>query len=145
MLRSSCSDLHGVNRNGQCLSRKISEGEKICSETLSIMDNQGGIEYFEWIDAVGTNSKDNFHNQFNRKIMCRQLHYLLKGNKQYLYNGEISQWPCLCEICKNAVFLVTVLNKKLHPECRLSLSVFELVSKFSCDDSIDKCMIRNAS
>ena len=145
MLRSSCSDLHGVNRNVQCLSRKISEGEKICSETLSIMDNQGGIEYFEWIDAVGTNSKDNFHNQFNRKITCRQLHYLLKGNKQYLYNGEISQWPCLCEICKNAVFLVTVLNKKLHPECRLSLSVFELVSKLSCDDSIDKCMIRNAS
>ena len=57
MLRSSCSDLHGVNRSGQCLSRKISEGEKTCSETLSIMDNQGGIEYFEWIDAVGIEFK----------------------------------------------------------------------------------------
>ena len=92
-----------------------------------------------------SNSKDNFHNQFNREIMCRQLYYLLKGNEQYVCNGEISQWPCLCEICKNAVFLVTALNKKLHPECQLSLSVYELVSKFSCDGSIDKCMIRNAS
>lgn len=108
----------------------------ITREVLNILSGSTLLE---------SNSKDNFHNQFNREIMCRQLHYLLKGNKQYLYNGEISQWPCLCEICKNAVFLVTALNKKLHPECRLSLSVFELVSKFSCDDSIDKCMIRNAS
>ena len=68
--------------------------------------------------------------------------YLLKGNKQYVYNCEISQWSCLCEIFQNVVFLITGLNKKLHPERRLSLSVYQLVSKFSCDDSIDKCMIR---
>ena len=108
----------------------------ITREVLNILSGSTLLE---------SNSKDNFHNQFNREIMCRQLYYLLKGNKQYVCNGKISQWPCLCEICKNAVFLVTALNKKLHPECRLSLSVFELVSKFSCDDSIDKCMIRNAS
>ena len=109
---------------------------QITREVLNILSGSTLLE---------SNSKDNFHNQFNREIMCRQLYYLLKGNKQYVCNGKISQWPCLCEICKNAVFLVTALNKKLHPECRLSLSVYELVSKFSCDGSIDKCMIRNAS
>ena len=46
----------------------------------------------------------------------------------------------MCDI--NAVLLVISLNKKLYPECRLPLLVFNLISKSSCDNCNDKGIIR---
>ena len=47
----------------------------------------------------------------------------------------------MCEICENAIFLVNGMNKKLFPECRLTVTVSELVAKFSCGGEAEDCIV----
>ena len=82
---------------------------------------------------------DTFELQFGKKLTFRQLYDLLKRNKQCIFNRKIPQWSCLYEICENAIFLANGLNKKLFPECRLPVTIYELVGKFSCTDD-ENCM-----
>ena len=82
---------------------------------------------------------DTFELQFGKKLTFRQQYDLFKRNKQYIFNRKIPQWSCLCEICENAIFLANGLNKKLFPECRLPVTIHELVGKFSCTDD-ENCM-----
>ena len=82
---------------------------------------------------------DNFCFKFRKDIKFRQLYDLLKRYKQYIFNPKIPQWPCLCEICENALFLVDGLNKKLYSESRLPTTINKLVVRFSCDN-VKKCI-----
>ena len=68
------------------------------------------------------------------------LYGFLKSHKQYVYNQNIPQWSCLCEICENVVLLVAGLNKRLPRDQRLPSSPHDLVERFSCNSSNEGCM-----
>ena len=77
--------------------------------------------------------------RFGKELTFRQFYDLLKRHKQYIFNRKIPQWSCLCEICENAIFLVSGINKKLFPESHMPETIHELIATFTCDDHED-CM-----
>lgn len=52
----------------------------------------------------------NFEESFSRKIKFHELYRFLKSHKEYVYNKDIPQSSCLCEICENAVFVAIEQN-----------------------------------
>ena len=74
------------------------------------------------------------------RVSLGKRYDLIKCNKQCLSDREIPQWSCPCDICKNVIFLANDIKKKLFPDCRLSVIVHELVTKFSCLDT-ENCMV----
>ena len=114
--------------------KKFGQKRYLLWSIRDIMDLINGSKIVE-SDSV----MDTFELQFGKKLTFRQLYDLFKRNKQYIFNRKIAQWSCLCEICENAIFLVNGLNKKLFPECRLPVTIHELVGKFSCTDD-ENCM-----
>ena len=87
---------------------------------------------------------DTFEAQFGKKITFCELYDLFKHKKQHIFNRKIPQWSCLYEICETALFLTNGMNKNLFPECRLLVTIHELVVKFSCSN-IEHCMIGECS
>ena len=48
---------------------------------------------------------------FGKKIKFHQLYEYIKSNREYVYNRDIPQSSCLCEICENVCFVAKTLNK----------------------------------
>ena len=54
-----------------------------------------------------------FSNAFGCPLKFALLYDVLKLNKEYVFNIDIPQWPCLCELCENVTLLATGVNKVL--------------------------------
>ena len=57
-------------------------------------------------------NESSFGFSFSKKIKFNQLYEYIKSNSEYVYNRDIPQSTCLCEICKNICFVAKALNKK---------------------------------
>ena len=79
------------------------------------------------IEEVG---EDSFSNAFDRPLKCALLYDVLKLHKEYVFNRDIPQWSCLCELCENVTLLATGVNKVLKD--KLPTSPHDIVEKFSC-------------
>ena len=55
-----------------------------------------------------------FEFSFGKKIKFHQVYEYIKINREYVYNRDIPQLPCLCEICENVCFVAKALNKKIR-------------------------------
>ena len=87
---------------------------------------------------------DTFCFEFDKGLTFRQLYGFFKYHKQYVYNKNIPQSSCLCEVCENVVLLSKGINKALiSDEKALPTNPHELVEKFSCDSSSRICMFEN--
>ena len=60
---------------------------------------------------------------------------IIEANKHYIYNKNIPHATCLCEICKNAIFLTQSLNKNPPKELNLPSNPHDIVEKFLCDSN----------
>ena len=56
---------------------------------------------------------DSFSNAFGRPLKFALLYDVLKLHKEYIFNRDIPQWFCLCELCENVTLLSTGVNKVL--------------------------------
>ena len=72
---------------------------------------------------------DSFSNAFGRPLKFALLYDVLKLHKEYVFNRDIPQWSCLCELCENVTFLATDVNKVLKD--KLPTSPHDIVEKFS--------------
>ena len=79
------------------------------------------------IEEAGGNS---FSNDFGRPWKFALLFDVLKLHKEYVFNRDIHQWFCLCELCENVTVLATGVNKVLKD--KLPTSPHDIVEKFSC-------------
>ena len=79
---------------------------------------------------------DSFSNAFGRPLKFALL-YVLKLHKEYVFNEDIPQWSCLCELCENVTLLATGVNKVLKD--KLPTLPHDIVGKFSCS-STRHCM-----
>ena len=86
------------------------------------------------IEEAGGNS---FSNAFGRPLKFALLYDVLKLRKECVFNREIPQLSCLCELCENVTLLATGVNKVLKD--KLPTSPHDIVEKFSCS-STRHCM-----
>ena len=76
---------------------------------------------------------DSFSNAFGRPLKFALLYDVLKLHKEYVFNRDIPQWSCLCELCENVTLLATGVNKVLKD--KLPTSPHDIVEKFSCSST----------
>ena len=71
------------------------------------------------------------------KVVFRPLCGFIRSQSQLVYNKDISQYSCLCEICENVVFTFKSLwrNEQVLPN-----NPNYLVQQFSCNSSSRTCM-----
>ena len=73
---------------------------------------------------------DSFSNAFGRPLKFALLYDVLKLHKEYVFNRDIPQWFCLCELCENVTLLATGVKKVLKD--KFPTSPHDIVEKFSC-------------
>ena len=80
---------------------------------------------------------ESFNRKFSKEITFRQLYGFIKSQPQLVYNKDIPQSSCLCEICENALYVSKSLSRNGHI---LPSNPHDLVEQFSCDSSSRSCM-----
>lgn len=85
-----------------------------------------------------TESGESFQARFSKKISFRQMYEFVKSHREFVFNKDIPQSSCLCEICENIVYLANSLFKNLGEE--LPTNPHALVEKFACDSGVPACM-----
>ena len=81
---------------------------------------------------------ESFSSRFSKNITFRQLYGFVKSQPQLIYNRDISQSSCLCEICENIVYIAkTLLKQNGHA---LPQNPHDLVGQFACNSMSRKCM-----
>ena len=63
------------------------------------------------------------------------MHKYIKSNREYVYNRDIPQSSCLCEICGNVCFVAKPLNKKFKGCNMVPTDLHSLAEKYTCDSS----------
>ena len=82
---------------------------------------------------------DSFEEIFDKRLTFRQLYNFVKSRKYFVFNRDIPQASCLCEICENIVYLAKSIDAKLKSTPHQS-NAHSLVETYSCDSSLESCM-----
>ena len=81
---------------------------------------------------------DSFCDIFEKKLTFRQLYHFIKSRKQFVYNRDIPQASCLCEICENMVYLAKSIASRV--KMNYHANPHSLVETYSCDTASENCM-----
>ena len=81
---------------------------------------------------------NDFPKIFEKELTFRQLNKFPKQHKEFVFNKDIPQTSCLCEICENLTFLAKSISSKVN--IPIETNVHSLVEVFSCDSSSKECM-----
>ncbi|XP_066916722.1 uncharacterized protein [Clytia hemisphaerica] len=75
-------------------------------------------------------NENSFQDMFGKKLSFARLYNFFKVHKQYVWNRDIAESSCLCEVCENACLLAKGVNKSL--KLKLPTNPHDLVEKYSC-------------
>ena len=64
-------------------------------------------------------------------------------HKELVYNSDIPQSSCLCEVCENASLLANGINPSLKSSDKLLSTPPNLVEIHTCDSTSNGCMLGN--
>ena len=86
---------------------------------------------------------ETYRDSFGYELSFTSLYGFIKAHKQFVFNRDIPECSCLCEVCENAFLLAKELSKRF----RLSLPTnpHNLVEENACDSSSASCMTRECS
>ena len=81
---------------------------------------------------------DSFLKVFDKQLTFRQLYAFLKCRKELVFNRDIPQSSCLCEICEN----ILLLAKEITSSAKIALAnnVQSLIEDFLCNAQSTECM-----
>ena len=85
-------------------------------------------------------SESSFEFSIGKKIKFYQLHEYINSNRENVYNRDIPQSSCLCEICQNIWFVAKNLNKKIKSCNMVPTDPHSLAEKYTCVSSSRTCM-----
>lgn len=88
------------------------------------------------VSGIGVND-NSFAEKFDEKLSLSQLYSFLKAKKQFVWNKNIPEVSCLCEVCENACLFAKGINKQL--KLSLPTNPHSLVEENSCS-SCESCM-----
>lgn len=78
-----------------------------------------------------------FEEQFSKPITFRQLYEFIKEHPEFVYNKDIPQSGCLCEICENTVYIAKALAQRFN---EIPTNPHDIVETYSCESSNRECM-----
>ena len=78
-------------------------------------------------------NESSFEFSFGKEIEFHQLYEYIKRNREYVYNRDILQSSCLCEICENVCFVAKALNKKIKSCSIVPMDPHSLAEKYTCE------------
>jgi len=81
-------------------------------------------------ELEGAPNETSFFGRFSKVLSFGRLYNFFKVHKQYIWNRDIPESSCLCEICENACLLAKGINKYL--KLKLPTTPHDLVERFSC-------------
>ena len=81
---------------------------------------------------------DSFCDIFEKKLTFRQLYHFIKSRKQFVYNRDIPQASCLCEICENMVYRAKSIASRV--KMNYHANPHSLVEMYSFDTASENCM-----
>ena len=73
---------------------------------------------------------ETFKRSFDKVLKFRQIYELTKCHREYVYNKGIPQSTCLCDICKDSIYLVKGINAKLSKAEQLPTNPNNSVEKY---------------
>ena len=85
-------------------------------------------------------NESSFEFSVGKKIKFHQLCEYIKSNREYVFNRDIPQSSCLCEICENVCFVAKALNKKIKGCNMVPTDPHSLAEVYTCDSSARTCM-----
>lgn len=77
---------------------------------------------------------------FEKPLSFSLLYNFIKSYKQFIYNQNIPQGSCLCEVCENSCLLAKGINRYIKG-VKLPTNPHDLVEDNCCDSSVDDCML----
>ena len=81
-------------------------------------------------ELEGVPNETSFNGRFDKVLSFERLYHFFKVHKQYVWNRDIPESSCLCEICENACLLAKGINK--HLKLKLPKTPHDLVERFLC-------------
>ena len=81
--------------------------------------------------------KESFKEKFGEPLTFTKFYQFIKKKKQFIFQQDILDTLCLCEICENATLVAKAIRKekKGHPA-----TPHDLCDKYSCDSSNANCI-----
>ena len=76
------------------------------------------LEMVNGCSLVVEDGFDSFCDIFLKKLTFHQLYHFIKSRKQFVYNRDIPQASCLCEICENKVYTVNRFKSENELSCQ---------------------------
>ena len=70
------------------------------------------LEIINGCSGIVQSETDDFPSIFDKKLTSRQLYKFLKEHKEFMFDKDIPEASCLCEICENLIFLIKFLSPK---------------------------------
>ena len=90
-------------------------------------------------EVVGIDVSDqSYADRFDEKLSFANMYGFLKSKKQFIWNRNIPEFSCLCEVCENVCLFARGINKKL--KLSLPTNPHGLVEENSCDSNESSCM-----
>lgn len=80
---------------------------------------------------------ESFPTKFSKVIKFQQLYQFIKSHPEFVFNKNIPQSSCLCEICENVNYISKALSRNSQ---ELPNNPHDLVQMFSCDSNNKLCM-----
>ena len=87
--------------------------------------------------SILNNQEDGFSTKFEADLLFAVFYRFMKRHKQFVYQRDIPETSCLCEVYENAAMMAKALRKEKsgHPT-----NAHDIVEKYSCDSNDPKCM-----
>ena len=64
-----------------------------------------------------------------------KFYQFIKKKKQFIFQRDIPDTSCFCEICESETLMAKAIRKKGHPT-----TPHDLAEKYSCDSSNENCI-----
>ena len=89
--------------------------------------------------AGSTTGAETFAGRFEKPLSFSLLYNFIRNQKQLIYNQNIPQGSCLCEVCENSCLLAKGINKYANTD--LPTNPHDIVEENCCDSTDDHCML----
>ena len=89
--------------------------------------------------AGSTTGAETFVGRFEKPLPFSLLYNFIRNQKQLIYNQNIPQGSCLCEVCENSCLLAKGINKCANTD--LPTNPHDIVEENCCDSTNDHCML----
>ena len=89
--------------------------------------------------AGSTTGVETFVGRFEKPLSFSLLYNFIRNHKQFIYNQNIPQGSCLCEVCENSCLLAKGINKCAKAD--LPTNPHDIVEENCCDFTNDDCIL----